>query len=254
MPVGLRALWPFAGLSSGGAARACAILYFCLLFSHLFLPFSMALTLERPDVNVDWSKTAPAQSKSRPKLRYAPDRLFGTVEFRGPIKKMPQWERVLRGYADRKSIDQDFSQAQLASWNKLKADAEKLGTLDKLVEVNKFFNRWPYRSDLDIYGVMDYWATPAEFIKNSGDCEDYAITKMFALIQLGVDPSKMRVVVLKDQIRNVDHAVLAVYVGEEVYVLDNASPMVLPHSKYGHYRPVVSFNLAYRWAHVVPSN
>lgn len=104
-----------------------------------------------------------------------------------------------------------------------------------------------------MYGLVDYWATPEEFIGKSGDCEDYAIVKMFALLQVGFKPENMRVVIIKDKIRNIDHAILAVYIGDEVLVLDNTSPLVLPHSKYGHYRPVVSFNLQYKWAHVPPS-
>jgi predicted transglutaminase-like cysteine proteinase len=175
------------------------------------------------------------------------------VEFRSSIKNMPQWDRILKRYANTKNIDADFSGAQRGEWNKLTASAKSMQPMEKLQAVNNFFNRWPYRTDLDLYGLVDYWATPAEFIKNSGDCEDYSVTKMFALIQLGLDPAKLRVVILKDRIRNFDHAVLAVYLDDDVYILDNVSPMVLPHSKYGHYRPILSFNLSYRWAHVPPS-
>lgn len=235
------------------AALLCASLFCCLLLFQGPQPASLALTLERPNVNVDWSKL-PDKKQDQSKLVYAPNRLFGTVEFRGPISRLPQWERIMKEYAGRKSIDQDFSSVQKNSWDKLKADMRGLTPLEILKEVNKFFNRWPYRNDIDVYGLIDYWATPVEFIKNSGDCEDFAIAKMFALIQLGFDPEKMRVVILKDQIRNVDHAVLAVYLDNEVYILDNVSPLVLPHSKYGHYRPVLSVNLFYRWAHVPPAN
>lgn len=233
------------------AALAGAGLLCCLLTLYLPPPSGLALTLERPNVNVDWSRLP--ERKERPKLVYSPKRLFGTVEFRGPLKNLPQWERILALYGEGKSLDPDFSGAQRTAWDQLKKGAGALPPLDLLREVNKFFNRWPYRNDLDVYGLVDYWATPAEFIKNSGDCEDYAVAKMFALIQLGFDPAKLRLVLLKDQIRNVDHAVLAAYLDGEVYILDSTSPLVLPHSKYGHYRPVLSVNLFYRWAHVPPA-
>lgn len=246
-----------SGTTRGPLGRAavllCAVLLCCPAVFYPARPSGLALTLERPKVNVDWDKL-PDRKKNQPKLVYAKNRLFGTVEFRGPIKKIPQWERILRLYGNKRNIDSDFSGKQAQAWNGLKAAVSKMPLMDKLQEVNKFFNRWPYRTDMDLYGIIDYWATPAEFIKNSGDCEDYAIIKMFALIQLGVNPDDMRVVLLKDQIRNIDHAVLAVYAGEEIYILDNVSPLVLPHSRYGHYKPVVSVNLSYRWGHVPPSN
>lgn len=238
------------------AACALAVLLSCLALFHGQNKTAQALTLERPSVNVDWNRV-PAPGQSRPKLVYARNRLFGTVEFRSPIKNLAQWERILRLYGDRTNIDEDFRKAGrpalLERWEKLKATSKGLKQLDMLQEVNTFFNLWPYRSDLDVYGLIDYWATPEEFLSKSGDCEDYAITKFFALIQLGISPDDMRVVILKDKIRNVDHAVLAVYVGDEIYILDSNSPMVLSHSKYGHYQPVLSVNLKYRWAHVPPS-
>jgi predicted transglutaminase-like cysteine proteinase len=98
--------------------------------------------------------------------------------------------------------------------------------------------------------VTDYWATPKEFLMLSGDCEDYSIAKYFALKQLGLDISKMRIVVVKDRIRNVGHAVLAVYMDNTAYILDNLSNLVLPHNKYSHYIPQYSVNEIYRWAHI----
>ncbi len=95
--------------------------------------------------------------------------------------------------------------------------------------VNAYFNRWPYRLDIDVYGESEYWATPQEFLRLSGDCEDYSITKYYALKQLGVPVDRMRIVMLIDTIRGIAHAVLAVKQGDETYVLDNLSDLVLPH-------------------------
>ena len=77
--------------------------------------------------------------------------------------------------------------------------------------MNVLINRWPDRTDMDVWGVMDYWETPVEFFQKSGDCEDFAIAKYFALRDLGFPASQMRIVVLKDTLRNLDHAVTAVY-------------------------------------------
>lgn len=120
----------------------------------------------------------------------------------------------------------------------------------QLKAVNKYFNQWPYRLDIERYGVTDYWAAPEEFLTLSGDCEDYSIAKYFALKQLGFNSRHMRIVVVKDRIRNVGHAVLAVYLDGTAYILDNLSNLVLPHTKYSHYIPQYSVNETNRWAHV----
>ena len=62
----------------------------------------------------------------------------------------------------------------------------------------------------------------------------------------------MRIVMLTDTIRGIAHAVLAVKQGDETYVLDNLSDLLLSHRKYEHYQPQYSVNEQFRWAHVSP--
>lgn len=121
--------------------------------------------------------------------------------------------------------------------------------MEKAKEVNKFFNQWPYRTDMVVYGVNEYWATPWEFAAKSGDCEDYAISKYYALRALGVPADKLRIVALKDTIKNIGHAVLAVYIDDTAYILDNLSSMMLQHTRLTHYKPQFSVNEHYRWGH-----
>ena len=96
----------------------------------------------------------------------------------------------------------------------------------------------------------DYWAIPMEFLKKSGDCEDYAIVKYFSLKELGVPAEDMRIVVVRDTVRNLAHAVLVVYLDDNAYVLDNVSSAVLPHSRVRQYSPQYSINERSRWAHI----
>ncbi|MFV0421891.1 transglutaminase-like cysteine peptidase [Oleidesulfovibrio sp.] len=183
-------------------------------------------------------------------------RLFNTVAFRGPLKSLPKWERVLR----ENRRDPALKKKQVpagpggagggSSWLTLMKKAESASALEKLKMVNGFFNRWPYRLDIEIYGVTDFWATPQEFMARSGDCEDYAISKYFGLRELGFSPDDLRIVVLLDSIRGIGHAVLVVYLGDRAYVLDNVSDLVLTHDRYTHYRPQYSINENYRWAHI----
>ncbi len=184
--------------------------------------------------------------------------LFRSHEFRSTLKALPNWTRVLATaetqtdtlYACDASAGVCSSAA--LSWQKIIKQSQGLAAMDQLKSVNKYFNRWPYGLDIDIYGVSDYWATPGEFLKLSGDCEDYSITKYFALRKLGFSVDDMRIILLKDNIRNISHAVLAVKMDDESYILDNVSDMVLSHLKYEHYVPQYSVNEFYRWAHVAP--
>lgn len=178
-------------------------------------------------------------------------RLFNTIEFRGPLKNLPKWDRVLN--VDRKTPGLTPERAlggRNALWGELRSEWRGLSTMDKLRNVNSLFNQWPYRLDSEVWGVVDYWAAPIEFLRKSGDCEDYAITKYFALKQLGVPVSDMRIVILLDSIRRLAHAILVVYTGGDAYVLDNLSNVVLSHQRYGHYVPQYSINEEYRWAHI----
>lgn len=180
-------------------------------------------------------------------------KLFGTLEFKGKIKKLPKWSSVLNKMKAWKGYFKDPALAKLpssAGWDKLKKDVQGKPPKEKLKLVNKFFNQWPYRLDAGNYGKRDYWASPPEFLKKSGDCEDYSIAKFYALLELGFSGDTMRIVALKDRIRNIGHAVLVVYTKEAIYVLDNQTNMVLPHTRYKHYVPQYSVNEKFRWMHV----
>ena len=184
--------------------------------------------------------------------------LFGSHEFRSTLRALPQWTRVMTTAGSqvealsRCNPERDDCSAAALSWQKVMREASGLSGLDQLKTVNGYFNRWPYRLDIDVYGENEYWATPLEFLRLSGDCEDYSITKYYALKQLGVPVDKMRIVMLFDTIRGIAHAVLAVRQGDVTYVLDNLSDLVQPHQRYGHYQPQYSVNEHFRWAHVSP--
>ena len=48
----------------------------------------------------------------------------------------------------------------------------------RLAAVNDFYNRRiQFRDDQEVWGVVDYWASPLETLeKGRGDCEDYALS------------------------------------------------------------------------------
>lgn len=188
----------------------------------------------------------------------APGAVFGSIEFRSEsLAGLPQWTRVLeemeREQPAYDACAQDPARCTspaLRSWREMLEAAGGLGRRERLEAVNRHFNRSAYRTDRDLYGQNEYWATPSEFLARSGDCEDYAIAKYFALRQLGFGEDELRIVILMDEIRAIGHAVLAVYDEDEILVLDSQSDLILPHSRYKHYVPQYSMNETTRWAHV----
>ncbi|MEH6630459.1 MAG: transglutaminase-like cysteine peptidase [Halopseudomonas aestusnigri] len=184
--------------------------------------------------------------------------LFNTVEFRSKsFRALPQWARVLkkakseiRSFNACASNSANCKTAQQKSWRKIIHAAKNMSRRQKLNTVNKFFNRWPYKLDSEVYGVSEYWASPNQFMRTSGDCEDYSIAKYYALKALGFKDSEMRIVILKDRIRGIGHAVLAIYEKNDILILDSLSNLILTHTKYRHYVPQYSMNATTRWAHI----
>ncbi|HLO95521.1 MAG TPA: transglutaminase-like cysteine peptidase, partial [Burkholderiaceae bacterium] len=80
-----------------------------------------------------------------------------------------------------------------------KAQAQALDEEGRLAAVNDFFNRRiQFRDDQEVWGAVDYWASPLEILeKGRGDCEDYAIAKMSLLAALGFRPEQLQFIVLK---------------------------------------------------------
>ena len=231
-----------------------------LAAAHQIQPQAQEEAEETAEISEEQEEaTPPVQqgNQAEPKAKSPSIRLLNTVEFRGVLKNMPKWQRVVTAEQQSRTFDQDLSALMRPAsvhkqWQQIVATASNVSTMEKAKAVNTFFNRWPYKTDQMVYKVADYWATPKEFLKNSGDCEDYAITKFYALMKLGVSPDSMRIVALKDTIRNLAHAILVVYMDGDAYILDNLTPMVLSHARYQHYAPQYSINEVYRWAHVRP--
>jgi predicted transglutaminase-like cysteine proteinase len=137
------------------------------------------------------------------------------------------------------NCDTTFGRAMHRAFN----DAQGLSEVAMLRLVNQRINgAIRYKSDLANWGVGDHWATPSEIArKGAGDCEDYAIAKMWMLRALGFAPEQLQLVVVQDTRRQLYHAVLAVHVGGERYVLDNLSNVARLDSMIGNYMPLVSF-------------
>ncbi len=140
------------------------------------------------------------------------------------------------------------ARSRLVAWTKLIAETRKKGETEKLRLVNDFFNEVPFVSDIEHWGIQDYWATPTELLaSNGGDCEDYAIGKYFTLLAVGVSVDKLRITYVKA--RNLPpadqaHMVLTYYSRPDAVplVLDNLVAEIKPGSQRPDLLPVYSFN------------
>lgn len=184
--------------------------------------------------------------------------LFGTREFRAAsLAALPQWRGVLeRVEAERPrwracALDPKACPGRgAAAWRALLRGLEGAPLQEQLRAINRFANQFRYRTDDQNWGRSDFWSTPFEFLARSGDCEDYAIFKYLSLRELGVPADRLRLVVLKDTIRALAHAVLAVWDDDQIWILDNVTNAILRHDRLGHYVPYYSVNEEARWAHV----
>ena len=135
----------------------------------------------------------------------------------------------------------------------------------KLDEIHRKVNSYPNVYDIDNYGVEDYFASPSEFYKNGGDCEDNAIAKRYEIAKLGIPLNKMhyievslkpadayaadnfllrafKTLFLNEEL--LSHLMLVVIVDEKFLVFDIQSdeiqdmPYVLKRYEYGRIIPV----------------
>jgi predicted transglutaminase-like cysteine proteinase len=114
----------------------------------------------------------------------------------------------------------------------------RLGWLNRAVNMSiKPANDWAQ------YGDADYWASPLQTLgSEAGDCEDYAIVKYVALRELGVGADDLRVVIVRDDKRLTEHAVVAVRYERKWLVLDNRTMAILSTEDARNYRPLFALN------------
>ena len=99
---------------------------------------------------------------------------------------------------------------------------------DTLDEINNRWNAIPGKTDQQIWGREDYWATPDEIRRvNAADCEDYALAKLLDLLKAGYPADKLYVAYVRT--RSEAHMVLAYYQTDDPLILDNLNPKVFPH-------------------------
>lgn len=159
----------------------------------------------------------------------------------------PQWlsvlERNIKQAAENKFCDPISStNCQVKNWLDFLQSIRHLSKMKQLIQVNRYANQHEYILDIENYGLEDYWATPKEFLYNSGDCEDYAIIKMISLKILGFNMKAIRLVVLQDTNLRIPHAILAINTKNDTLIMDNQIDEIISHKQLLHYVPVYAVN------------
>jgi predicted transglutaminase-like cysteine proteinase len=143
-----------------------------------------------------------------------------------------------------------FHPCSVAQWREMLDDIESKPLRQKLEYINNWSNEHPYIEDSINWGMEDFWETPYQFMAISGDCEDYAISKYYSLRASGVSPDKLRIIIVQDlNLGGIIHAILGVYDGGDLYILDNQIKQVTPALKIFHYRPVYGINEDAWWSY-----
>ncbi len=93
--------------------------------------------------------------------------------------------------------------------------------------------------DMTQYHVVDLWATPLmTFASSAGDCEDYAIAKYLALLELGFAEDDLRLLVVRLHANDEYHAVAAVRYQSQWLILDNRTLEMHDDSKLAEFDPL----------------
>jgi predicted transglutaminase-like cysteine proteinase len=157
------------------------------------------------------------------------------------LKMFPKWRGTMTRFQKELS-DCPTTMCNKPSWSALVDGLKGADLKTQLKKVHGVLNKHLYIVDPINWNLPDYWATPFQFLRKNGDCEDYAIAKFMALRALGVPSDIMRIVVLNDLNLGLAHAILVVDVDGTPMVLDNQIKGVVAASSIHHYQPVYAVN------------
>lgn len=195
------------------------------------LPRVAAAADSRPAVQLAYAVPGPVAVTSAP----AYPTPFARAAFRAVDAELfPKWHAaVARTDLQLNGVSPaSMSAGQAATirdaFNRIVEQAAAQSGLDLLVAANKLINAVPYRTDQEIYGVSDYWATPIEMLAaGGGDCEDHAIAKLAVLKRAGVSADRLRLVVGIDTATGKAHAMAVTELDGIAYVLDGRTNRVV---------------------------
>ncbi len=176
------------------------------------------------------------------------------------LKPFPKWTNVRARFVSQQKIPDSecgkvaFHPCVIPQWRDFVAGLKTDSFKDQLEKINDWGNEHPYIADQLNWGIVDYWATPYEFMEVNGDCEDYAIAKYYSLRAMGVPADRLRIMIVQDlNLGGIIHAILGVYDDGVLWILDNQIKQVRDAMSIYHYRPIYGTNENYWWRYT-PNN
>ncbi len=190
-----------------------------------------------------------AAGTARSIVRQYPE-LFGTHETRSDdTSAFRKWLVMIDRFESPLHSTAPVS-AGVTAWRTEIHRLKGLSRQEQIEGVNNFLNSVDYVDDRSAYGESGYWgATPERFFSGGGDCKDYAIAKYASLRALGFTNDQLRVAVVQDKVKDIPHAILIIYSGDEGYVLDNQNKKIEPIEAVNRYQPFFSINTSSWWLH-----
>jgi len=174
-------------------------------------------------------------------------RHFGVVGMEKRIGSggVSRWDRIFRNHSQNLQGQQNcLAQSAWCRWQQLLSSLRGKEKSEQMSAVNQFVTTVRFISDQNNYGMKDYWATPREFFRRGGDCEDFAIAKYLSLLHLGWRAQDLRLLVGYDMREASDHALLLARVKGRWYVLDNLTNKIAMQRERGQFTPY--YALSYR--------
>jgi predicted transglutaminase-like cysteine proteinase len=194
----------------------------------------------------------PAQARSYPNI-------FGSKEIASQnwgVKSsaIGNWVAMLKRWSNGAPCESNTCTSM--GWDALVTQVKAAGDpLAQIKAANRLMNdpaQHPYIEDINNWGKTEYWATAFQFLKKSGDCEDFSIAKYMLLKAAGMPVDDMRIVAVRIRsLGGIGHAILVVYQGNTAWVLDNRNQRVLDASLIKlEFQPALSINENSWWVHL----
>lgn len=155
---------------------------------------------------------------------------FGLYSFKAPDGILSRKWRGVEADIDREKVllehcerEPESCPGYAAQFLRLIRAAKSKSGREQLDEVNRGVNiAIRYVSDMVQHGEADRWSAPlATFASGKGDCEDFAIAKYVALREAGLPADDLRILLVRDQAIQDDHAVVAVRHDGRWLIMDN---------------------------------
>jgi predicted transglutaminase-like cysteine proteinase len=224
--------------------RAASLALFCAVFFAGSIAGARALERDGGPpaglsvASLESAATAPELAPAEPFGIVAPTLVSGGIQKKwGSVHKRLSLERAILRHC---RADTSPCPAPARRFLSVVDRAQKREGWARIAEVNRTINlNITPVDDMTQYGVADLWATPLmAFKSNAGDCEDYAIAKYVALQELGTAPTDLRLVIVRDELSNEEHAVAAVRHDGRWLILDNRTIDIREDANIPNYDPL----------------